>query len=179
MPNPRMNFCPQCAKPLLTEMRGGKERAVCPDAGCGYIFWNNPAPVVAAIVERAGKVVLVRSHGWPESWYGLVTGFLEHQEMPETAVLREVKEELGLEVRMGRYIGMYPFYQMNQLIIAYHVIAEAGEIRLDTEELAGYREVAIEAVQPWAAGTGIALRDWLRSRGLERELIPLPGRDNR
>lgn len=174
MPKPQINFCPQCGKTLTTDIRGGKERPICPDTTCGYVFWNNPAPVVAAIVERDGKVILVRSHGWPEGWYGLVTGFLEYKEMPETAVLREVKEELGLDAQMGGYIGMYPFYEMNQLIIAYHVIAAAGEIQLDTEELADYREVAIEAVQPWPMGTGIALRDWLRSRGLEREFLTLP-----
>ena len=113
----------------------------------------------------------MQSIGWPASWFGLVTGFLEKGEMPEEAVLREVQEEIGLEVEMGGYIGMYPFYRMNQLIIAYHVIAKDGEIKLDETELAAYREVPIEKVQPWAAGTGIALRDWLRTKGYERELV--------
>lgn len=174
MPKPIMNFCPKCGKSLQTETRGGKDRPVCADKSCGYVFWNNPVPVVAAIVERGENVVLVQSHGWPAEWYGLITGFLEYKEMPEEAVLREVKEEIGLDVQMGSYIGMYPFYQMNQLIIAYHVIAEAGEIQLDTEELAGYKEVRIEEVKPWPMGTGVALRDWLRSRGIEREFIQLP-----
>ncbi len=171
-------YCPRCATPLSEEERGGSLRRLCPAEGCGFVHWNNPAPVVAAIVERDDHVILVRSHGWPESWYGLVTGFLEHGEMPEEAVLREVREETGLDAELGGYVGMYPFYRMNQLIIAYHVLVGPGEIRLDETELADWRAVPIEKVRPWPRGTGTALRDWLASRGYERDYIPLPGRES-
>ena len=56
--------------------------------------------MVAAIVEHwpsrdskeSPEIVLVRSNGWPESWFGLVTGFLEKSETPAEGCLREVKE---------------------------------------------------------------------------------------
>jgi NAD+ diphosphatase len=169
-------YCPHCAAPLVEEERGGSPRRVCPAENCGFVHWNNPAPVVAAIVERDGHIILVRSHGWPESWYGLVTGFLEYGEMPAEAVLRETREEIGLDAELGDYVGMYPFYRMNQLIIAYHVVAGAGEVRLDESELADWRAVPVEQVRPWPMGTGAALKDWLASRGYEREFIELPGR---
>ncbi len=172
-------FCPLCATPLATEERGGSPRAVCPAEGCGFVHWNNPAPVVAAIVERNDHIILVRSHGWPEGWYGLVTGFLEHGEMPAEAVLREVREEIGLSPTLGDYVGMYPFYRMNQLLIVYHVMVDDGAVRLDETELCDWREIPIEKAQPWPAGTGVALRDWLASRGYEREFIELPGRRSR
>lgn len=174
MPKPEMNFCPKCATPLVDEMRGGKERRICPAESCGYVFWNNPIPVVCAIVEREGKVILVQSKGWPKSWYALVTGFLERKEMPEEAVIREVKEEIGLDATVGSFIGMYPFYRMNQLLLVYHVIAEPGDIQLEEEELVDYKEVPIEDVRPWPAGTGVGLRDWLRTKGYEREFIAFP-----
>lgn len=170
---PDYRYCPQCATPLVDDERGGAARRVCPAEACGFVHWNNPAPVVAAIVEQDGHVILVRSHGWPDNWYGLVTGFLEHGEMPAEAVLREVREEIGLDAALGDYVGMYPFYRMNQLIIAYHVVAEPGEVRLEESELADWRAVPIEAVRPWPRGTGVALRDWLASRGYEREFVPL------
>ena len=148
----------------------------CSDTRCEFVHWDNPVPVVAAVVERAGHIVQVRSHGWPEGWYGLVTGFLEAGETPEQGVLREVEEETGLSATMGGFIGLYPFHEMNQLLIAFHVLAGEGEIKIDASELDGYREVPIEEVQPWDRGTGMALRDWLASRGFERELVPLDGR---
>ncbi|MBN1277508.1 MAG: NUDIX hydrolase [Deltaproteobacteria bacterium] len=174
MPENKMKFCPWCGNRLKMFEISGKERSICSDARCGYVFWNNPAPVVAAIVEHNGNVILVRSHGWPEGWFGLVTGFLEKGEMPETAVLREVKEETGLDGKVGAYIGMYPFYERNQLIIAYHVLSGGGEILLDSDELEDYREVPIEKVKPWPMGTGAALRDWLRTLGYEREFSKSP-----
>lgn len=165
-------FCPQCASPLTEQLHGGKMRLACPSSDCHYVFWNNPTPVVGAIVEHGDNVVLVRSIGWPEGFYGLVTGFLESGEMPDEGVVREVKEEVGLEVSEVNFIGMYPFYRMNQLLLIYHVKA-SGEVVLDTTELAGYKIVPIEKVRPWNAGTGIGLRDWLRTRGYERELVDI------
>jgi ADP-ribose pyrophosphatase YjhB (NUDIX family) len=137
------------------------------------VLWDNPTPVVAAVVERNGHVVLVQSIGWPAHVYGLVTGFLEKEEDPAEAVLREVKEELGLEATMGRFLGLYPFFRRNQLLICYHVAAHAGDIVLETDELAAYREVPIAEVRPWHAGTGHALADWLRSEGYEPEFVDL------
>jgi len=169
-------YCPRCATPLAEEERGGSLRRGCPAEDCDYVHWNNPAPVVAAIVEQDDHIIMVRSHGWPESWYGLVTGFLEYGEMPEEAVLREVREETGLDAELAAYVGMYPFYRMNQLLIVYHVVAGPGDIRLDESELADWRAVPVEKAQPWPMGTGVALRDWLASRGYERDFIPLPGR---
>ena len=173
MPEIKMNYCPQCAKELRVEERGGQDRALCPDNTCGFVYWGNPTPVVAAIVEQEGHIVLVRSIGWPASWYGLVTGFLEAGEKPEEAVLREVEEETGLQATLASFVGHYPFRRMNQIIMAYHVIAEAGNIRIDESELEGYKIVPIEKIQPWPMATGIALRDWLRSVGYEREFLKL------
>ena len=120
-------------------------------------------PVVAAIVERDGHIILVRSHGWPESWYGLVTGFLEPEESPEAAARREVAEELGLAVSESRLIGTYAFARMNQVIIAYHMLAE-GEVVLDRGELAGFKAVPVDKLRPWEFGTGAAVKDFLAAR---------------
>ncbi len=167
-------FCPYCATPLEEQEHGGKSRLACPKGD--FVHWDNPTPVVAAVVERQGKVVLVQSIGWPQEWFGLVTGFLEKGEKVEEAVLREVQEELGLEAKLGEFLGLYTFTRMNQLIIAYHVEAQEGEIHLQESELAAYREVPIAELRPWRAGTGYALAKWLKSKGYEPEFIDLPKR---
>lgn len=149
----------------------GRDRLMCPDGQCGFVHWNNPIPVVAAIVEHDDHVVLVRNVGWPEHWYGLVTGFLESNEMPEEGILREIEEEIGLAAEMQSYVGMYEFYRRNQLIIAYHVTVDSKDVKLCEEEIADHKWVHVEQVKPWTAGTGKALRDWLRLRGIERELV--------
>ena len=88
-------YCPHCRTELGAVERGGQTRLACPQ--CSFVHWRNPVPVVAAVVERAGRVVLVHSIGRPSHWYGLVAGFLERGEHPADAVLREVAEELGLD----------------------------------------------------------------------------------
>ncbi len=166
-----MRYCPHCRKALENLHMGDRERLVCPDPQCGFVHWNNPIPVVAAIVEHDDHVILVRNVGWPETWYGLVTGFLEAGEMPEEGVLREVEEETGLSGTIESYIGMYEFYRQNQLLISYHVRVNSRDVIIPKHEIADYKWVHIEEVQPWTAGTGKALRDWLATRGIERELV--------
>ena len=158
-------FCPQCGQPLQTAAVDGQSRQRCAAAGCGYVHWDNPTPVVAAIVELDGTIILARNRGWPESMYGLITGFLERGETPEHAVRREVREELNLDAAAVDFIGNYAFFQMNQLIVAYHLLAR-GEIAL-SEELAAIKRVPVDRLKPWSIGTGPAVRDWLARRRLD------------
>lgn len=158
-------YCPQCSKPLVQAEQGGRLRSCCADTTCGFVHWDNPVPVVAAVVEHEGQVILARNVAWPANFYALITGFLEKGETPETGVQREVEEELGLTPQGAHFIGVYEFHRQNQLIIAYHVPA-TGTVRLN-EELADWKHVAFGAVRYWPAGTGYALRDWLRGKGFD------------
>jgi NADH pyrophosphatase NudC (nudix superfamily) len=164
-------FCPLCRTELVWAERGGASRQMCPGGDCGYVAWNNPAPVVGAIVEQAGRIILVRSRGWPDGYYGLVAGFIEAGEVPGDAALREVAEEIGIQAELASYVGTYPFPERNQLIFVYHIEVPPAEIRLCEEELTDYRAVPIERVVPWSRGTGPALRDWLATRGFNREMV--------
>jgi NADH pyrophosphatase NudC (nudix superfamily) len=160
-----MLYCPQCAQKLHTEEVDGRERLKCSSASCDFVYWDNPTPVVAGIVEIDGCVVLTRNKGWPEKWFGIVAGFLEKGETPEEAVLREVKEELGLDTEIASFVGHYSFFERNQLILAYHIQAE-GDIQIG-DELEAVKLVPIDEVRPWPMGTGPALRDWLEARRME------------
>lgn len=154
-------YCPQCGAGLGEAALGGLPRQVC-TAGCGFVHWGNPAPVVAALVEIDGHVVLARNQAWAPGAFGLITGFLEREEDPAQAVLREVKEELDLDADVAVLIGVYPFARKNEVLIAYHVAAR-GTIRLN-EELAEFRLVAPDLLKAWDYGTGLAVADWLARR---------------
>ncbi|HMK75651.1 MAG TPA: NUDIX hydrolase [Thermodesulfobacteriota bacterium] len=159
-------YCPLCGKSLTKSTMDGKEVLCCASSDCGYVFWDNPIPVVAAIVEMDGRIVLARNKEWPGKIFGLVTGFLEKGETPETAVKREVKEELGIDSEMRELVGVYSFFERNQLIIAYHLSA-TGEIKLG-DELAEVKSIPIDKLKPWPFGTGHAVRDWLERRSALR-----------
>lgn len=156
-------FCPQCTSQLVMRDHHGRERKVCEAPGCGFVHWGNPTPVVAAIIEHDGQVLLARGKGWPEKMFALVAGFLEAGESAEAGVLREVKEELGLDGEVVGLVGVHTFEMKNELLVTYHVRA-AGEITV-ADELEGVKLVSEAKLRPWPFGTGHAVRDWLRSRG--------------
>lgn len=165
-------YCPKCAAPLVDSTVDREPRRVC-SRPCGFIHYDNPTPVVAAVVEHEGRIVLAHNRAWPgRSFFGLITGFLEQRESPSQCAVREVKEELNLDATAEpTLIGVYPFERMNQVIIAYHVLA-SGTVSLN-EELDDHRHVPFEECFYWPAGTGFALRDWLRSKGYEPAMMEM------
>jgi NADH pyrophosphatase NudC (nudix superfamily) len=178
-PAEEVRFCLRCGTglaPIVRDEDGGlKERLRCP--ACDWTHWNNPTPVLAAVIEcsdRGGQVLLARNAAWSGRMFALITGFMEAGETPQEGIAREIAEETSLAVESLSLIGVYDFQRMNQVIIAYHAVAH-GEVRL-SPELAEYRLFERADLRCWRAGTGYALADWLRSRGHEPQFIELPPR---
>jgi NADH pyrophosphatase NudC (nudix superfamily) len=167
-------FCPHCASELMPQAdTEGRQRRACPAVDCGFVHWNNPVPVVAAVVEYEGRILLARNAAWVEGMFALITGFLENDETPEQGVARELLEETSLRADSTELLGVYEFIRKNELLIAYHVRA-SGTIKL-SPELLEYRLVEPAKLRPWRAGTGLALAEWMRRRGLPYELVDRPG----
>jgi NAD+ diphosphatase len=160
-------FCPACATPLALigqeEDGGFTQRLRCP--ACGFTHWNNPTPVLAAIVEMDGQILLARNAAWPSKMFGLITGFMEAGETPEEGIRREIAEETSLAVDTLELVGVHDFQRMNQVIITYHARAH-GQVQL-SPELVEYKLMPPDKVRCWRAGTGLALAQWLRQQGHE------------
>ena len=164
-------FCPSCATPLelLTQLEDGGEKARLRCPACDYTHWNNPTPVLAAVIEYKGQILLARNAAWTSRMFALITGFMEAGETPQGGIEREIKEETMLDTTSLDLIGVYDFQRMNQIIIAYHAVC-TGEIEL-SPELVEYQLYAPEDIKCWPAGTGYALADWLKSRGHVPEFV--------
>jgi NAD+ diphosphatase len=164
-------FCPSCAAPLAlqSQMEDGGEKARLRCTACDYTHWNNPTPVLAAVVEYQGKILLARNAAWSGEKFALITGFMEAGETPEGGIAREIAEETNLQTSALKLLGVYDFQRMNQVIIAYHAVCH-GEVRL-SPELVDYKLYAFEDVLCWPAGTGYALADFLTSRGHEPTFV--------
>ncbi|MFB1035960.1 MAG: NUDIX domain-containing protein [Sinobacterium sp.] len=154
-----MNYCPQCANPMGEVLKDNEIRQGCSDRSCGFISFNNPTPVIAMIVELPDGVVMAHNVSWPKEFYSIITGFLEEKEDPEQCAIRETQEELGLHCLESTLVGVYPFPQQNQVIIAYHIKA-AGAVTLN-HELDDYKIVPKGELKGWRFGTGLAVNDWL------------------
>lgn len=95
--------CPRCGGPL----RHGQGRVEC--GACDFVFYANPKPTACALViDDEGRILLVRRAGEVEnSKWDLPGGYLEEGEHPEDAVVREVREETGLEIELGELHGVW------------------------------------------------------------------------
>ena len=139
----------------------GESRSLC-TLRCGFVHWNNPIPVVLAIVEHEGRIILARQPGWPADSFFLIGGFVEQAENLETAILREIDEELGLQAKILDRIGSYAFPEMNQVLTVYHT-ESAGPVTLGPE-LEEIKYVEPDRLMWWSRGAGPAVRDWIIAR---------------
>lgn len=99
-------FCPICGKPLQTGIIEKKKRGYCPH--CGFINYKNPLPSVGAVAIEDEKILLIKRGIEPgKGFWALPSGFIEKNENPEDACLRELKEETGMQGKILKIIGAW------------------------------------------------------------------------
>jgi 8-oxo-dGTP diphosphatase len=128
-------YCFRCGQNLKKSKTEGRTRFIC--SHCGWINYENPLPSAAAVVRnQAGHVLLVQRGTRPGiGRWALPSGFIEIEESPEEACLRELTEETNLRGAIRRLLGVYtqPSKTYKRvLIIAYEVEAE-GELQAGTD----------------------------------------------
>jgi NAD+ diphosphatase len=169
-----MKYCPDCGNTLEAKRIDGVERKACVSPECGFVHWDNPVPVVAALIEYQDKIVLARNVQWPEGMFSLVTGYLERNETPEDSVVREVNEELGLDSKVQEFIGCYSFKEKNQLILAHWVVA-TGALKMGNE-IAEVKLLSREELKLWQFGrlalTSAIVKVWLEKTTPNKALQP-------
>ncbi len=160
-------YCPMCKEALsqIARQEDGLTVTRLRCKACEWTHWNNPTPVLAAIVQWEGKILLARNAAWAQRRFALITGFMEAHETPEGGITREIKEETHLEVQDLSLVGVYDFQKKNQVLIVYHAHTH-GVIQL-SEELLEYKLYEPHEIICWPSGTGHAVADWQRRRGIE------------
>ncbi len=129
-------YCPRCRAELEDRFVFGRTRRVCP--GCGFVHFVDPkvgAGVMA--LTQDGKVVLVRRAVVPAigSWC-LPAGFVEYDEAPDQAAMRECLEETGLEVRLTGLLEVSQYSGDSRgpgILILYQGEVIGGEPRPDDD----------------------------------------------
>lgn len=102
-----MNFCPRCGHPLADRERFDKVRRACDS--CGFVHFHDPKVAVAVFIVQDGCVLLVRRTAEPERGrWALPAGYVDYGEDPRAAVLREVAEETGLQIRVTGLADVLP-----------------------------------------------------------------------
>jgi ADP-ribose pyrophosphatase YjhB (NUDIX family) len=116
-------------------MRFGMLRSVCP--ACGWIHFIDPKVAAAVLIEKDGRVLLVRRVNEPfRGQWTLPAGFINGGEDPAEAAVRECLEETGLNVRVTRVLDLIPGKEHPRgadFIIVYHAEVLSGELKADDD----------------------------------------------
>jgi NAD+ diphosphatase len=124
-------FCSRCGAMLRTKTTERSKE--CPE--CGLVYFPRLAPAIIVLVERDKKLLLARSRHFMSGMYSVLAGFVEPGESLEEAVVREVKEEVGLDIADITYFGSQPWPFPHSLMIGFTATYAGGEISLDNAEI--------------------------------------------
>ena len=124
-------FCGVCGAPMKQHTAISKRCT-----GCGKEVWPQVAPAVIVRITRGNdEVLMARARNFRGDFYGLIAGFVETGETLEEAVVREVREETGLEVTNLRYFGSQPWPYPSGLMVGYTADFAGGQLHVQREEL--------------------------------------------
>ena len=156
-------FCLRCGHRLVQEQRFGRLRPVCLD--CGYIHFFDPKVAVAALIIQDGKVLLVRRANDPlRGLWTLPAGFVDADENPVVAIVRECREETGLDVRVTGLLDVLYGREHPRgadILIAYRAEVISGTLTA-ADDVDGSGFFALDELPPLAFQTTTILLSTLK-----------------
>jgi NAD+ diphosphatase len=147
-------FCGRCATP--TERITGERCMRCP--ACGLLGYPRIAPAVIVLVRRGDEALLARGARFPGVFYSTLAGFVEIGESLEQTIVREVREEVGVDVTAARYFGSQPWPFPHSLMVGFFAEWAGGEIQPDGTEILDARWFRSDALPPVPPRLSIARR---------------------
>jgi NAD+ diphosphatase len=123
--------CGRCGQVMRAEEGGHMRLCV----ACGTRHFPRTDPAMMALVRRGDRILLARQPRFPPRMVSILAGFVEPGESIEESVVREVHEEVGLEVRDLRYLRSQPWPFPASLMIGFSMWSDEGDIVVDGEEL--------------------------------------------
>jgi len=135
-------FCGTCGK--QTDHHGGERALVCEH--CSLHFFPRISPCVIMLVTKGDQMLLARSSRFKSDFYSCLAGFIEIGETPEETVLREVKEEVNLQVQNVRYISSQSWPFPSQLMLGFLAEYTSGDIVPEPSEIADAKWFDIDSL---------------------------------
>lgn len=124
-------FCSRCGTPM--KARTDERARACP--ACRFTTYPLVSPAVMVLITRGRELLLARKSVWPSGRYSAIAGFVEPGEMLEDTVVRETREEVGVEVTNLQYFGSQPWPFPHSLMVAFTAEYAGSEVKPDGVEI--------------------------------------------
>ncbi len=124
-------FCGCCGG----KMKLSSDELVMKCTDCGSLVYPRLSPAMIVAVVKDHKILLAHSNRFPAGRYSVLAGFVEPGETLEGCVKREVKEEVGIEVKNIQYFGSQPWPFPDSLMVAFTAEYSSGELTIDNNEI--------------------------------------------
>jgi NAD+ diphosphatase len=124
-------FCGRCGQE--TETLAEERAKKCP--ACGFISYPRLSPAVITAVFKDDRILLSHNAMFPGKWYSISAGFVEPGETLEDCVRREIKEEVGIDVKNVKYFGSQPWPFPDSLMLGFTADWAGGELVPDGVEI--------------------------------------------
>ncbi|MBV0932175.1 NAD(+) diphosphatase [Marinobacterium sp. A346] len=124
-------FCGRCGAAMQAHVRDLAR--CCPD--CHLVQYPRISPCIIVLVRRGSECLLARASRFPPGRFSTLAGFIEAGESAESAVRREIMEEVGIEVENLEYFASQSWPFPHQLMIGFFADYASGELKPDDEEI--------------------------------------------
>ena len=124
-------FCGCCGRPM--QRVAGEHGMHCEP--CAVTQYPRLSPSMIVLITRGEEILLARSTRFPNGMYSTLAGFVEPGESVERCVVREVREEVGLEVCNLQYITSQGWPFPHSLMLGFHAEYAGGEIVPQPDEI--------------------------------------------
>lgn len=159
-------FCPYCGERTIKKLEDNIRRDFCP--ACNSYFYENPLPVVSAILESSRQILLVKRGRAPsKGLWCLPTGFAEAGESIEEAALRELGEETGVKGKIVRLLDVdsYKSRFYGDLLFLTFVVQQTGGKLCAGDDCSQARFWPVNKLPPLAFRSNkLALESYIKSR---------------
>jgi len=125
-------FCGKCG--TKTAEKPDERAIICPN--CNTVVFPKISPAIIVAILCKDKILLAHNSNFEQKRYSLVAGYVDVGETLEETVMREVKEEVGLDVKNIRYYKSQPWAFSGSMMIGFTAEADDTQpIRPDNVEI--------------------------------------------
>lgn len=168
------NYCPKCGMELTDKMAGDDgEVPFCERCG-QYWFDSFSSCCIVLVANQYHEIALLRQMYMSDQFASFVSGYITPGENAEESAVREVKEELGIDIERLEYAGTYWFAAKELLMHGFIGFASKADFRLSSEVDSAVWVSALKAPEtmfPDRPGNAMypIYRKYLKTVGLSEE----------